>query len=463
MRMPRPALFLAVAVVAAGASRVIHAGPTVYPTGTTIYDPARAWSGYTVFVLPQTGAVLIDMNGKAVRQWTQFEGASGGPTRLLPGGRVIGAIGSRPPHQESLGVAQFDWDDKLVWQFDHAEQVTMRDGQTRWSARQHHDWQREGLPAGYYSPEAETIGNGGRTLILAHRNLADASIHAQQLEDDVLYEVDGSGEIVWEWLASRHVSEMGFDATAREAIRAPSQFNKARESVDWLHINGATYVGPNRWFDGGDERFRPNNVLISSRQANIMMIVDRDGRIVWRLGPDYRDSDGARAIGQIIGQHHAHIIPKGLPGAGNLLVFDNGGAAGYGFISPAAPNGVNGVGRYSSRVLEIDPVTLKKVWEYSIGGNESYRFFSHYISSAQRLMNGNTLITEGADGRLFEITTTGEIVWEYVSPYFTDGPTASNRVYRAYRLPYSWVPQLPKPSERAVVPPNIREFRIAPQ
>ena len=78
-------------------------------------------------------------------------------------------------------------------------------------------------------------------------------------------------------------------------------------------------------------------------------------------------------------------------------------------------------------------------------------------------MNGNTLITEGADGRLFEITTTGEIVWEYVSPYFTDGPTASNRAYRAYRLPYSWVPQLPKPSERAVVPPNIREFRIAPQ
>src|SRR5262245_37353733 len=115
MRMPRPAMFLAVAVVVTGASRVIHAGPTVYPTGTTIYDPARAWSGYTVFVLPQTGAVLIDMNGKAVRQWTQFEGTSGGPTRVLPGGRVIGAIGSRPPHQESLGVAQFDWEDKLVW------------------------------------------------------------------------------------------------------------------------------------------------------------------------------------------------------------------------------------------------------------------------------------------------------------------------------------------------------------
>ena len=445
------------------AARVIHAGPTVYPTGTTIYDPARAWSGYTVFVLPQTGAVLIDMNGKTVRQWSQFEGASGGPTRILPGGRVMGAIGSRPPNQESLGVAQFDWDDKVVWQFDRAEQVKMRDGETRWSARQHHDWQREGFPAGYYSPEAETIGNSGRTLILGHKNLSDASIHEQQLEDDYLYEVDWNGKVVWEWLASKHVDEMGFNPAARDAIRTPSQFNKARASVDWLHINAATYVGPNRMFDAGDQRFRPDNVLISSRQANIMMIVGRDGHIVWRLGPDYRESEGSRGLGQIIGQHHAHIIPKGLPGAGNLLVFDNGGAAGYGFTTPSAANGVNGVARYSSRVLEIDPVTLKKVWEYSIGGTESYRFFSHYISSAQRLMNGNTLITEGADGRMFEVTTAGEIVWEYVSPYFTDGPNSTNRVYRAYRLPYAWVPQLTRPSERAVVPPNLREFRISPQ
>jgi hypothetical protein len=279
-------LLMTSAVALVVVSRAMLAGPTVYPTGTTIYDPARAWSGYTVFVLPQTGAVLIDMNGKTVRQWTQFEGASGGPTRILPGGRVIGAIGSRPPNQESLGVAQFDWDDKVVWQFDHAEQVKMRDGETRWSARQHHDWQREGFPAGYYSPEAETIGNGGRTLILGHKNLPDTSIHEQQLEDDYLYEVDWNGKVVWEWLASKHVDEMGFNAAAREAIRTPSQFNKARASVDWLHINAATYVGPNRMFDAGDQRFRPDNVLISSRQANIMMIVGRDGHIVWRLGPD---------------------------------------------------------------------------------------------------------------------------------------------------------------------------------
>ena len=440
----------------------MFAAPTVYPTGTTIYDPARAWSGYTVFVLPETGSVLIDMNGKTVRHWKQFEGASGGPTRVLPGGRVMGAIGSRPPHQESLAVAQFDWDDTQVWQFERAEQVTLRDGQLRWAARQHHDWQREGFPAGYYSPASEPLIDRGRTLILAHRNLTEKAISDRPLEDDYLIEVDWNGTVVWEWLASRHVDELGFSPAARDTIRTSAAYNKARNSVDWLHINSATYVGPNRWFDAGDQRFNPQNVIISSRQANILAIVGRDGRIVWRMGPDYRESDATRAVGQIIGQHHAHIVPKGLPGEGNLLVFDNGGAAGYGFATPAAADGVSGVSRGNSRVLEIDPVSLKKVWEYSVPGTESYRFFSHYVSSAQRLPNGNTLITEGADGRIFEVTATGEIVWEYVSPYFTEGQTPTNRVYRAYRLPYSWVPQLEKPIERRVVPPNVREFRIQP-
>ena len=74
-------------------------------------------------------------------------------------------------------------------------------------------------------------------------------------------------------------------------------------------------------------------------------------------------------------------------------------------------------------------------------GQESYRFFSHYVSGAQRLANGNTMITEGADGRIFEVTTSGDIVWEYVSPYFTQNGD-SNRVYRAYRVPYDWIPQL---------------------
>ena len=109
--------------------------------------------------------------------------------------------------------------------------------------------------------------------------------------------------------------------------------------------------------------------------------------------------------------------------------------------------------RAFSRVLEINPVTLELVWSY-----EGQRFSSSNISGAQRLPNGNTLITEGANGRLFEVTKERQIVWEYIYPLFTGTPPA-NAVYRGYRLPYDWIPHIEPPKESAVVPPPLGNFR----
>ena len=428
---------------------------SVYPTGTTIYEPARAWSGYTVLSPLQTQAVLvIDMNGNVVKRWEGLNNSAGGPARVLPGGILISASGARPPNQESLELVEQDFDGKVIWQFSHNEQITTREGSTIWSARQHHDWQRESLPAGYYSPESAPVVEGTSTLILTHTNRMQPKVADVMLEDDRLVEVSWKGEVLWEWVASDHIDELGFAPDARKAIKAAQSFNKARGSFDWLHINSAHYVGPNRWFDQGDMRFAPNNVIISSREASLLAIVGRDGKIVWRLGPDFSESKELRAIRQIIGQHHAHIIPKGLPGAGNLLVFDNGGSSGYGFASPIAPDGVGAFARSTSRVVEINPVTLELVWSYT-----NPRFFSTNISSAQRLPNGNTLITAGAGGRMFEVTTQGAIVWEYMYPLF-GGANASNAVYRAYRIPYGWIPQITRPTERAVAPPALGDFRV---
>jgi len=54
-----------------------------------------------------------------------------------------------------------------------------------------------------------------------------------------------------------------------------------------------------------------------------------------------------------------------------------------------------------------------------------------------------------------------DIVWEYVNPYFSvENGNRTNRVYRSQRVPYDWVPQLPKPTERAVIPPDITTFRV---
>jgi hypothetical protein len=427
---------------------------SVYPTGTTIYDSARAWNGYTVLSpLNTQAAIVIDMNGNVVKQWEGFVNSAGGPARVFPNGVVMGANGTNPPRQESLELVQRDFEGKVLWRFDHNEQIQTREGVTIWSARQHHDWQREDFPAGYYSPGVQP-GIGSNTLILTHTNLSRPNVARATLEDDRLIEVSSKGDIVWEWIASDHIDEFGFSPAARNAIKASPGVNAARGSFDWLHINSATYVGPNHWFDAGDRRFAPNNVIISSRQASFLAIVARDGKVVWRLGPDFSESRELLAIRQIIGQHHAHIIPKGLPGAGNVMVFDNGGASGYGFTNPAATNGANSFARATSRVLEINPVTLELVWSYA-----GPRFFGSNISGAQRLPNGDTLITEGPGGRLFEVTREGQIVWEYINPQFS-GAQSANSVYRSYRLPYDWIPQIEKPKERAVVPPALGGFRV---
>jgi len=452
------------------------AAQTVYPTGTTIYDPGRAWSGYTVLSPLQTQAVIvIDMNGNVVKQWDGFVNSAGGPARVFPGGFVTAANGANPPRQESLELITRDFDGKILWRFDRNQEIQTRDGKAIWSARQHHDWQREDYPAGYYSPEATPSAQGGNTLVLTHTNLSKPDIADVTLEDDRLIEVSPGGDIVWQWVASDHVEEFGFSPAARTAIKAASATagrgrgaapagaaapagganpNAERGSFDWLHINSATYVGPNKWFDAGDRRFAPNHVIISSRQSGFVAIVGRDGKIVWRIGPDFLESKELRAIRQIIGQHHPHIIPKGLPGAGNLMVFDNGGSSGYGAPTAVSPDGSAIHQRAGSRILEINPVTLDLIWSYT-----GPRFFSTNISGAQRLPNGNTLITEGAPGRLLEVTSDRRVVWEYIYPRFS-GPQASNAVYRGYRVPYDWLKQLARPTERAVVPPPNGDFRV---
>jgi hypothetical protein len=442
------------AALAAILPACVGAAPTVFPTGTTLYEPDKTWSGFTVLSILDTPAVVvIDMNGRVVKEWSDFNVSPGGPARVLPGGIVIATAGANPPHQEALALVARDYDGRELWRFDRNVQIETQDKQKVWSARVHHDWQRTDFPAGYYSPSVEPKATGGKTLLLTHVDANDPAVADKTLEDDRLIEIDASGKIVWEWQASRHIGELGFDPAAREAIKTGGG---PRGNYDWLHLNAAAYVGPNPWFDAGDRRFAPDNVIVSSRQASLIAIVARDGSVVWRLGPDYSRSKEERAIGQIIGQHNAHLIPPGLPGAGHLLVFDNGGSSGYGAPTPIAPNGQGIYARATSRVLEIDPVKLETVWSYT-----NPNFYSTNISGAQRLPNGNTLITEGAPGRVFEVTADKAIVWEYMNAPSKFG-RHSNAVYRAYRIPYGWLPQAGKPQERPVHAPPAGEFVLPP-
>ena len=120
-------------------------------------------------------------------------------------------------------------------------------------------------------------------------------------------------------------------------------------------------------------------------------------------------------------------------------------------------------------MLELDPLTLEVVWQFTaldqgIREGEESRFYSRYESGAQRLPNGNTLITESRHGRIIEVTPKCEIVWEYISPHNLLGreDLFFSDVFRGYRVPYDWVQQVEPSAERAVIPPPNGEFRIPP-
>ena len=81
---------------------------------------------------------------------------------------------------------------------------------------------------------------------------------------------------------------------------------------------------------------------------------------------------------------------------------------------------------------------VKVVWQYDEYDTPG-SFFSPFISSSQRLPNGNTLINEGPAGYFFEVTTDGDKVWEYINPVngFTGAAAEQGGdgvfVYRAWR------------------------------
>jgi len=112
-------------------------------------------------------------------------------------------------------------------------------------------------------------------------------------------------------------------------------------------------------------------------------------------------------------------------------------------------------------VLEIDPLTLEVKWQYPapVPGPGGGRLYSALVSAAQRLPNGNTLITEGNGGRIIEVTSGQEIVWEYVSPY-QHRMLKITLIYRAYRYPYDWAPRAERSPEITVPRIDNTKFRV---
>jgi hypothetical protein len=208
--------------------------------------------------------------------------------------------------------------------------------------------------------------------------------HEGAIYADYLVELTSGGDVVWEWRSWEHLDP---DQDRITAVQQPR--------YEWTHGNTVSEMAN-------------GNIVVSFRQISTVAIVERgSGAIVWKLGAP-----------PLAHQHAPYELANG-----NLLIFDNGTHR----LDHPLPY---------SRVIEVDIATKEIVWSYQ----EAYPidFFSPHISNAQRLPNGNTLICEGAFGRLFEVTPEREVVWEYVNPFFfteayqPDLPP-QNRVFRAYR------------------------------
>lgn len=457
--------------------RIGHSFPSVFPHGTTIFKPEKCQSGFTVFGIETAGkgCVLIDMNGKVVKEWDQMSELEH-PVKVLKGGYVMGATRQKPEMQGrtyndpmSADLSIMDFDGKIL------RNIPL--------AGMHHDYQVEGSPTGYFTPtQPVEFTPEGNIIVLSHLFTENAKITPKTpLDDDYIFEVDKNNKVVWDWLASDYFDEMPFNAEFKETMAKFPTWQMTRtpgvKAADWIHMNSMSKLGPNHWYKEDPVKyaaFHPDNIICCNRQTNTSFIIDKaTKKIVWHIGPTFYTDDkwefdgvvyknALAKLGQIVGPHHTHMIPDGVPGAGNIMIYDNGGFGGYGARNPTSPTGWSNAKREYSRVIEFNPVTLEKVWEHSaaaMGLREGYKFFSDYVSSAQRLPNGNTLITTGAVGQLQEVTPENEIVWEYISPWYNPNGKF-NLVYRAYRVPYDYVPQIPAPKELAVTPPDNATWRL---
>ncbi|MFR1868682.1 aryl-sulfate sulfotransferase, partial [Eisenbergiella massiliensis] len=215
--------------------------PLVFPHGVTVYDPEKCWNGYTLVPLINDGVLLFDMNGNEIRRWNM----QAMPAKMLPGGYVMGLSGYRHPDygmQDGVNLLEIDYDGNIVWEFDHLEEIDDPGRDHRWMARQHHDYQREGNPVGYYVPGMDANPLGGKTLILCHQTIRNPLISDKKLLDDMMIEVDWEGNILWKWSISDHFEELGFDEAAKNVLfRDPNMRSSDGGVGDYLHVNCMSY------------------------------------------------------------------------------------------------------------------------------------------------------------------------------------------------------------------------------
>jgi len=336
------------------------------PGGVKVYNPEKSYHGYTLFC--RSGGdhfYLVDMEGNVVHSW-QIKHSSIHFGQLTEEGHLIYSTADRTI-EENRGVYELDWQGNKIWYYpcpvDHDHRLL----------------------------------DNGNILILCREEIIDSKVRKEIWPDyracfsPYIIEVTKNKEIVWEWHGKDHIEEL------TELVGLKFPHDDGERSRDWAHCNTASPIPKNKNGEK-DLRFREGNIIISYRELNVIGVIDKESKkIVWAWG-----------TGEILGQHNPIMLKNG-----HILLFDNG------CHSSEEQRGY-------SRVIELDPLSEKIVWEYK--DNPPEKFYSPYVSGQQELPNGNILICSGGQGRIIEITREKEIVWEYINPFY--GPNGHNGLYR---------------------------------
>ena len=363
-------------------------------------------AGY-VLVAPQdsTYTYLIDQDtGAVVHAWKSAYTAGLAAT-LTDDGHLFraGKVGDEHMLHGAGGVIEeYDWDGNLVWQYYDAGDRSF----------QHHDFTI--LPNGNVLYIAAELIPAAEAVALGRDpgELRDGMLMADKLVEVMPVGATG-GIVVWQWRAIDHVvqdrdpTNANYGDVAAHPERIDFNYQGRPLFPDgWTHINAVDYDAAT------------DTVLVSVRNYNELWAVDHGttteqaagpaGDLLWRFGNPqaYRAGDASDQV--LFGQHDAKWIDDGLPGAGHILVFDNG---------------VDRLAGSFSRVLEIampEAATARPgladhdaaiVWSYT--AQTPVDMFSTKMSGAQRLPDGDTLVTVGDTGNIFEITPEGDTRWSY--------------------------------------------------
>jgi len=427
----------------------------------------KACPGYTLFA-PKHNHVtyLIDNQGQIVHSW-KSEYEPGQSVYLLENGHLLHCCFTRNKGFTRGGeggrLEEFDWDGNLVWEFAYSSDEHLS----------HHD--------------IAPLSNGNVLLLAVEKRTYEECLAAgfdprmlrdRQLFPEHIIEVRPTrpkgGEIVWEW----HV----WDHLVQDTDPAKANYGKPADHPErvWVNCNGRPVPAFWNHANSIDYSATLDQIVLSVRGCNEIWVIDhstttaeaaghsggragRGGDLLYRWGNPAAYGRGTRDDRQLFQQHDARWIPQGHPGAGNLLIFNNGLDRGWSTLVEIVPP-VDAAGRYA-----LDPGKAygpaKPVWTYQAAQPKD--FYSSEISGAHRLPNGNTLACAGVHGTFFEVTPAGETVWRYVNAMVRNGILAQgerpgtdhrghfwNAVFKIHRYP----PDYPGLAGRDLAPRGVIEL-----